>query len=97
MHVNPRVTEAYYAQVSGAISTATNAAGQNVSYKFPCDAVLPNLYLSFGNGFVAMSARQMNFNEPDPDNCKFITLCISILLKGYGLMYLAILKFVRAP
>lgn len=76
MHVDPRVTMAYYSQVKGAVPTATDSKGNNVSYKFPCDASLPNLYLHFDDGAAAMAGRQMNFNIPDSENSELpIPMC----------------------
>ena len=71
MHVDPRIAKAYYSQVAGAIPTAKNSNGDDVSYKFPCDSVMPNLNLGFSGSYSSMSGRQMTYNDPDPDNSKF--------------------------
>ena len=71
MHVDPRVAKAYYSQVAGAIPTAKNSNGDDVSYKFPCGSVMPNFNLGFSGSYTTMSGRQMTYNDPDSDNSKF--------------------------
>ena len=70
MLVDPRVSQAYYNSVHGAVPTANTTDNVPVSWKFPCNAVMPNLHLSFTNGSVMMSARQMSYHDPDADNSK---------------------------
>ncbi|KAK0513832.1 hypothetical protein JMJ35_003554 [Cladonia borealis] len=61
--VDPRITLAYYAQVDGAVPTDVN----KTSYKFPCNATLPDVYLAFQNGEAfGFRGQALTFNNPDP-------------------------------
>ena len=65
--VDPRITLAYYAQVDGAVPTDTS----NTSYKFPCKATLPDVYLRFQNGEAfGFRGQALTFNIPDADDSK---------------------------
>ena len=65
MGLDPRITQAYYAQVVGAKATDST----NTAYKFPCDAVLPDILLNFATGgTVGLSGYSLSFNNPDADN-----------------------------
>jgi hypothetical protein len=80
MGLDPRITQAYYAQVVGAKATDST----NTAYKFPCDAVLPDILLNFATGgTVGLSGYSLSFNNPDADNseCTLLpsltfTLCL---------------------
>ena len=71
MLVDPRVSKAYYNGVQGAIPTANTTNNVPVSWKFPCNAVMPNLYIGFTDGYVMMSGRQMSYDDPDAENSEF--------------------------
>jgi hypothetical protein len=45
---NPRLVDAYYAQVQGAFNSA-----EEEGYVFPCDATLPDLSLDIGGSYIA--------------------------------------------
>ena len=71
--VDPRITLAYYAQVDGAVPTDVN----NISYKFPCNATLPDVYLGFLNGEAfGFRGPALTFNNPDPDDSKLTYTCL---------------------
>ena len=71
--VDPRITLAYYAQVDGAVPTNVN----NTSYKFPCNATLPDVYLGFQNGEAfGFRGPALTFNNPDPDDSKLTRTCL---------------------
>ena len=71
--VDPRITLAYYAQVDGAVPTDVN----NTSYKFPCNATLPDVYLGFQNGEAfGFRGQALTFNNPDPDDSKLNCTCL---------------------
>ncbi|KAL2040827.1 hypothetical protein N7G274_006285 [Stereocaulon virgatum] len=65
MALEPRITQAYYAQVVGAKATDSS----NTAYKFPCDAILPDVLLNFATGgTVGISGYSLSFNNPNADN-----------------------------
>ena len=55
-------------KVAGAKATDSS----HTTFKFPCDAVLPDLFLNFATGgTVGLSGYSMTFNNPDADNSEF--------------------------
>ena len=59
--------------MDGAVPTDAN----NTSYKFPCKATLPDVYLGFQNGEAfGFRGQALTFNNPDPDDSKLACTCL---------------------